>query len=96
MPKKKAEQVVPDDNSINTTEEINRPEQPKVQTAPPEFISFYDSKLPKWLMNTGNVSILNKFFNFHKDELSEKEQKYLQKKIKTAKLALSFLKFHTK
>ena len=92
MPKKKAEQVVSDDNSINNVEEIIQPEQPKVQTAPPEFISFYDSKLPKWLMNTGNVGILNKFLNFHKDDLSEKEQKYLQKKINTANIFNMFEK----
>ena len=74
-----------DKEKNNDNNEIIQNEQPKtVQAAPPEFISYYDSKLPKWLMNTGNAGILSKFLNFHKDALSEKEQKYLQKKINTA------------
>ncbi|MBP3237621.1 MAG: hypothetical protein J6M24_00830 [Lachnospiraceae bacterium] len=76
MPKKK-------ENINNKENEVK--EQAPVQGIPtPEFIGFYESKLPKWLMNTGNVSILNKFLNFHKDELPEKEKKYLQKKIETS------------
>ena len=69
--------------SKNTTVKTDNVTAPVKQAEPPapEFLGYHNTNLPKWIMMTGNVTILDKFVKFHDKELSAAEKSFLNKKI---------------